>query len=81
MRRYLETGMVRYRHTALAVRGERLALSRLEMGTTDLSSGAPQDEMLQVFGLDEDGRIALQVKFDVEDIDAGSRNSTQRRLG
>ncbi|WP_066972719.1 BTAD domain-containing putative transcriptional regulator [Mycobacterium sp. 852002-50816_SCH5313054-b] len=70
MRRYLETGMVRYHHTALAVRGERLALSRLEVGTDDQSSGAPQDEMLQVVGLDAEGRIALQVKFDVEDIDA-----------
>ncbi len=70
MRRYLEKGMVRYHHTALAVRGERLALSRLEIGTADRSSGAPQDEMLQVVGIDEEGRIALQVKFDVDDIDA-----------
>ncbi len=70
MRRYLETGMVRYRHTALAVRGQRLALMRLEIATVDLSSGAPRDEMLQVVGLDEEGQIALQVKFDVEDIDA-----------
>ena len=62
--------MVRYRHTAVAVRGERLALTRLEIGTADVSPGAPQDEMLQVVGLDEDGRIALQVWFDVEDIDA-----------
>ena len=29
-----------------------------------------QDELLQLFGLDEDGRIALQVWFDVEDMDA-----------
>lgn len=70
MRRYLETGMVRYRQAPLAVRGERLALMRLEMGTTDVSAGAPKDEMLQVVGLDEEGRIALQVKFDVEDTDA-----------
>ncbi len=70
MRRYLETGIVRYHQTALAVRGDRFALFRLELGTADLSSGAPQDEELQVVGLDEEGRIALQVKFDVEDIDA-----------
>ncbi len=70
MSRYLEAGMVRYRQTALAVRGDRFALFRLELGTADLSSGAPQDEMLQVAGLDDEGRIALQVKFDVEDIDA-----------
>ena len=36
----------------------------------DVSPGAPQDEMLQLFGLDDDGRIALQVLFDIEDIDA-----------
>ena len=70
MKRYLDTGMVRYRHTALAVRGERQALVRLQIGSSDLSSGAPQDEMLQVVGLDEQGRVALQVKFDIEDVDA-----------
>jgi class 3 adenylate cyclase len=70
MKRYLETGMVRYRQTALAVRGERLALSRLTMGTADESSGAPQDEELQVVGIDDEGRIASQVKFDPEDFDA-----------
>ena len=42
----------------------------MELGTADVSPGAPQDEMLQLFGLDEEGRIALQVWFDVEDIDA-----------
>ena len=52
------------------MRGERLALTRLELGTADVSPGAPQDELLQLFGLDEDGRIALQVWFDIEDIDA-----------
>jgi DNA-binding SARP family transcriptional activator len=70
MRRYLETGLVRYRQTALAVRGDRFALFRLELGTRDLSSGAPQDEMLQVASIDDQGRIASQVKFDVEDLDA-----------
>ena len=70
MRHYLKTGLVRYRGTALVVRGERLALMRLEIGTADRSSGAPQDEELQVVGIDEEGRVALQVKFDVEDIDA-----------
>ncbi len=75
MRRYLETGMVRYHQTALAVRGDGLALFRLELGTTDRSSGAPQDEELHVVGLDENRRIALQVKFDVEDIDAATRRT------
>jgi DNA-binding SARP family transcriptional activator len=70
MSRYLEAGMVRYRQTVLAVRGDRFALFRLELGTADLSSGAPQDEELQVAALDDDGHVALQLKFDVEDIDA-----------
>ena len=70
MRHFLETGMVRYRHAAVAVRGERLALTRLLLGTADLSSGAPQDEILHLAGLDEEGRIALQVWFDLEDMDA-----------
>ncbi|MDF3336632.1 BTAD domain-containing putative transcriptional regulator [Mycolicibacterium septicum] len=70
MKPFLATGMVRYRHAAVTVRGERLALTRLISGTTDLSPGAPQDEMLQVVGLDEEGRVDLQVWFDIEDIDA-----------
>ena len=52
------------------MRGERIALSSLEIGTADTSPGAPQVEMLQLVGLDEEGRIALQIWFDVEDMDA-----------
>ena len=70
MRRYFKAGMVRFRHEFVAVRGERLALVRLEAATADSSPGAPQDEMLQVVGLDDEGRIARQVWFDIEDIDA-----------
>ncbi len=69
MKRLMETGVVRYRHVAVTVRGERLAITRLISGTTDVSPGAPQDEMLQLVGLDEEGRVALQVWFDIEDID------------
>ena len=54
----------------VAVRGERLALDPTGNGHCRREPGAPQDEMLQLVGLDEDGRIALQVWFDVEDIDA-----------
>nr|WP_233213342.1 BTAD domain-containing putative transcriptional regulator [Mycobacterium sp. QGD 101] len=69
MSHFRQTGMVRYEFVPIAVLGERLALVRLKVGTSDLGSGAPQDEMLQVVGVDEDGRIALQVVFDVEDMD------------
>ncbi|OBG13160.1 regulator [Mycolicibacterium celeriflavum] len=83
MSHFLETGMVRYQFVPIAVRGGRLALTRLKVGTADLSSGAPQDEMLQVVGLDEEGRVALQVVFDVEDIDAAMAelDATYARLG
>jgi class 3 adenylate cyclase len=70
MRRFRQIGMVRYRHSVVAVRGERLVLIRLEVGTPDVSPGAPQDEILRLFGLDKKGRIALQVSFDIEDLDA-----------
>lgn len=69
-KRYREMAPVRYRHEALAVRGERLALTRLVVGPADLSPGAPRDELLQLFGLDEQGRVVLQMWFDLEDLDA-----------
>jgi DNA-binding SARP family transcriptional activator len=65
-----ELGWVRYRHAVLAVRGERLALTRLVSVTSDVTPGAPQQEMLWLYGLDQDGRIALHVWFDIEDMDA-----------
>ena len=69
-RRILKTGETRLDYVFIAVRGERLALSRLKVGTGDASPGAPIDEFLQVYGIDEEGRVALQIWFDVEDIDA-----------
>ncbi|MFZ0715838.1 BTAD domain-containing putative transcriptional regulator [Mycobacterium sp.] len=54
----------------IAVRGERLALARLLVGTADASPGAPQDEFLQIYGIDEQGRIFLQIFFDLEDMEA-----------
>ena len=67
---YREQFPKRHRRVVVAVRGERLALTRVELRTADESLGAPKDEMLQLFGLDDVGRIALSVWFDVEDIDA-----------
>ena len=69
-RRDLETGIMRTNLVVVAVRGERLALARMTLGTPDASPGAPQDEFLYLYGLDEEGRIALQVWFDLDDIDA-----------
>ncbi|CAM3217535.1 BTAD domain-containing putative transcriptional regulator [Mycobacterium intermedium] len=70
-RRYREMlAPVRYRHVVVAVRGEHLALTRLEVGPDDRSPGAPRDEFLQLYGLDQDGRLALQDWFDIEDLGA-----------
>jgi class 3 adenylate cyclase len=69
-RRLRETGGMRHRTTVIAMRGERLALTQVDIGTSDLSPGAPHDEVVQLFGIDTEGRIALQVWFDIEDIDA-----------
>ncbi|WP_242660531.1 BTAD domain-containing putative transcriptional regulator [Mycobacterium kubicae] len=69
-RRYHEVGPVRHHRTVVAVRGERLALTRLELGTADSSPGAPRDEAYQLFACDEDGRIAMEVWFDLEDTEA-----------
>ncbi|OBH92596.1 regulator [Mycobacterium sp. E2733] len=69
-KRFLATGLVRCRRVVIGVRGDRLALVRTLLGAADVSPGAPEDELLHLIGLDVEGRIALQVSFDVEDIDA-----------
>ncbi|WP_231972758.1 BTAD domain-containing putative transcriptional regulator [Mycobacterium sp. E3305] len=63
-------GGVWHGHATVAVRGERLALTRLEVHMADTSPGAPRDDSLQLFGLDDDGRIGLHLWFDIDDIDA-----------
>ena len=68
--RHLREGWAWNRNPVIAVRGEHLALTRIELGTDDASPGAPHEEFLGLWGLDENGRIALQVFFDIEDIDA-----------
>ncbi|MDP7738507.1 BTAD domain-containing putative transcriptional regulator [Mycobacterium paragordonae] len=70
MGHFLQAGMVRYRHAPVAVRGERCAITRLELATADLSPGAPRDEMLHLAVINEEGLITLQIWFDVEDIEA-----------
>ncbi len=63
----LEAGTMRVTQDVLAVRGEHLALVRTRVGTADMSAGAPVDEFLQVYGIDDDGRITFHVWFDAED--------------
>ncbi|WP_104150814.1 BTAD domain-containing putative transcriptional regulator [Mycobacterium intracellulare] len=69
-RRVLETVPMRLTQTVIAVRGERLALARLVIGAEDVGPGAPQDEFLLLYGIDEHGQICLQMWFDIEDMDA-----------
>jgi hypothetical protein len=68
-RRLVESGTI-HRHVVLDVRGERLALFRVSVATADVGPGAPEDEVLGLYGLDEEGHIKLAVWFDLEDIDA-----------
>nr|WP_241519449.1 BTAD domain-containing putative transcriptional regulator [Mycobacterium paraense] len=70
MRRELELGTVRINHVMVAARGDRLALSRLMTSSPDGGIGAPQDELLQLYAINDEGRVAWQVWFDVEDLDA-----------
>lgn len=64
------SGNIRVTQSVIAVRGERLALARLFVGSTDVSPGAPQDEFLQIYGIDDSGRVSLQVWFDLDDMEA-----------
>lgn len=82
MRRELEMGTVRIDHVMVAARGERLALSRLITGSPDVSPGAPRDELLQLYAINDEGQVAWQVWFDVEDLDAalGELDAAYARL-
>ncbi|KEF96636.1 MULTISPECIES: BTAD domain-containing putative transcriptional regulator [Mycobacterium] len=80
-RRVLETVPMRLTQTVIAVRGERLALARLVVGAEDVGPGAPQDEFLLLYGIDEDGQISLQVWFDLEDVDAALAELDAVRFG
>lgn len=70
MRGWFRAGIVEFHAEYIAIRGDRLALNRFEAGTGDSSIGAPQDAFLQVYGLDEKGRVAQQIWFDIDDMDA-----------
>ena len=66
--RYHDLGR-RHRQVIIAVRGERLALAKLQVGAAEVGFGELQDEMLNLFALDHHGRIAMHVTFDIDDID------------
>lgn len=66
----LESGTVRINQVIVAVRGERLALCRMRVYNEDASPGAPYDEFLNLYGIDEEGLFNLQLWFDLDDIDS-----------
>jgi AAA ATPase domain len=65
--RLREEGAELHGRVVVATRGERWALTRVRIGTR---GGAPEDELIHLVGIDEEGRIALQIWFDLEDMDA-----------
>ncbi len=76
-------GAWRVRHAVLAVRGESLAVTRVVVSlAADGSPGAPEEALLHLFGLDKEGRIALHIAFDVDDVDAAlaELDATHARL-
>jgi DNA-binding SARP family transcriptional activator/predicted ester cyclase len=81
MGHYVELGITRYPQRLVATRGDRLALVRLSTSTHDASFGAPRDEFLQLAGIDEEGRVCLQLWFDVEDLDAALAELEKRYAG
>ena len=65
-----EEGAELHGRVVVATRGERWALTRVRIGTRGQRAGAPEDELIHVVGIDEEGRISLQIWFDLEDMDA-----------
>ncbi|KUI47640.1 hypothetical protein AU198_23865 [Mycobacterium sp. GA-1199] len=68
--RVADSDTVRHRHSVIAVRGERLALCRLTIGGPDFGPDAAKEDILELYALDDEGRIARRVWFDAEDMDA-----------
>jgi hypothetical protein len=56
--------------TVIATRGERLVLSRMHSPNRDLQYGDFSSDMLVLAEIDTDERIAAQIAFDVDDVDA-----------
>ena len=55
---------------ATTVLADTSAHQKEELARFTKYAGAPIDEFLQVYGIDEQGRVTLQIWFDVDDMDA-----------
>src|SRR6201999_2316228 len=78
--RALAEALVDVTSTVIAIRGERLALTRICAPNRDLQQGDFGVEMLGVAELDTDDRLAAHVMFDVNDIDAAIEELDARYL-
>jgi hypothetical protein len=70
MRAIADLGVVKIALTIIATRGDRLALCRARMSGRDQRPEAFYTEALNVLEIDTNNRIAAQVVFDPDDIDA-----------
>lgn len=68
--RVADVNTMRHGQSVVAVRGERLALCRLTIGGAEVGPQAPQEDVLELYALDDEGRIARRVWFDADDLDA-----------
>ncbi|MFI5315625.1 MAG: nuclear transport factor 2 family protein [Myxococcota bacterium] len=73
-----KTSYVRFVREVLAVRGERLALTRVQCQMTDRGSGASDLEWLSVTEVDDAGAFAATVMMDPDDLDAAHAELERR---
>ena len=75
-----DLGAQHIRSSAIATRGDRLALSRFRYSGRDQRPEAFYSEALGVFEIDIDERVVAHVAFDLEDIDAAFEELETRYL-
>ena len=75
-----DLGVTHATPTVIAVRGERLALSRVRYSGHNQELGAFVAEMLIVFEMNADGGFAAAIAFDLDDLDAAFEELDARYL-
>jgi len=66
--------------TVIAIRGKRLALSRVYFANRDLQQGDFGFEMLSIIEIDAEHQIAAHIVFDLDDVDAAFEELDARYL-
>ena len=64
----------------VAIRGERLVLSRVRFSGRDVRPDAYRTDMFRLAEIDNDGRVVSYMKFDIEDLDAAMAELDARYL-